>query len=83
MEAKGIDVVTPYGLETARLGHPTVAESGVIRRADELRGELISAFVGLKQGFITADKFLERRQTVTEEQKKLIRRIRSIWFDTR
>ncbi len=39
-------------VETALLGHPAVAESGVIGRPDELRGEVISAFVMLKQGFI-------------------------------
>ena len=43
-------------VETALLGHPAVAESGVIGRPDELRGEVISAFVMLKQGFIPSDK---------------------------
>jgi acetyl-CoA synthetase len=37
-------------VETAFLTHPAVAEAGVIGRADELRGEVISAFVALKQG---------------------------------
>ena len=70
MEAKGIDVVTPYGLETAVLGHPAVAEPGLSGRADELQGEVISAFVVLKQGFTTSNKSLERRQTVTEEAEE-------------
>ncbi len=38
-------------VETAFLTHPAVAESGVIGRPDELRGEVISAFVVLKHGF--------------------------------
>jgi len=37
-------------VETAFLTHPAVAESGVIGRPDELRGEIISAFVVLKNG---------------------------------
>ncbi|MDA3936981.1 MAG: acetate--CoA ligase [Actinomycetota bacterium] len=37
-------------VETAFLMHPSVAESGVIGRPDELRGEVISAFVVLKHG---------------------------------
>jgi acetyl-CoA synthetase len=37
-------------VETAILMHASVAESGVIGRPDELRGEVISAFVVLKQG---------------------------------
>ncbi|MBA4370632.1 MAG: acetyl-CoA synthetase [Coriobacteriaceae bacterium] len=37
-------------VETAFLMHTAVAESGVVGRPDELRGEVISAFVVLKQG---------------------------------
>ena len=37
-------------VETALLGHPAVAEAGVTGRPDELRGEVISAFVALRQG---------------------------------
>ena len=37
-------------VETAFLQHPAVAESGVIGRPDEIRGEVISAFVLLKMG---------------------------------
>ena len=60
MEAKEIDVGTPYGLETALLGHPAVAEPGLIGRADDLRSELTSVFVVRKQGLVLLDKFLER-----------------------
>jgi len=38
-------------VETAFLKHPAVAESGVIGRPEELRGEVISAFVLLKNGY--------------------------------
>jgi len=37
-------------VETAFLRHPAVAEAGVTGRPDELRGQVISAFVVLKQG---------------------------------
>ena len=37
-------------VETAFLQHPAVAEAGVTGRPDPLRGEVISAFVALKQG---------------------------------
>lgn len=37
-------------VETAFLRHPAVAEAGVAGRADQLRGEVISAFVSLKEG---------------------------------
>jgi len=38
-------------VETALLMHSAVAEAGVTGRPDDLRGEVISAFVLLKQGF--------------------------------
>lgn len=37
-------------VETAFLKHPAVAEAGVVGRPDDVRGEVISAFVVLKQG---------------------------------
>ena len=43
-------------VETALLTHPAVAESGVIGRPDELRGEVISAFVVLRQGSIPSEE---------------------------
>ena len=47
-------------VETALLGHSAVAESGVIGRPDELRGEVISAFVVLKQGFIPSPELKQK-----------------------
>lgn len=38
-------------VETALLKHPSVAESGIVGRPDELRGEVIAAFVVLRQGY--------------------------------
>ena len=43
-------------VETALLGHPACAESAVIGRPDELRGEVISAFVVVRQGFTPSDE---------------------------
>jgi acetyl-CoA synthetase len=37
-------------VETAFLKHPAVAEAGVTGRPDELRGEVVAAFVVLRQG---------------------------------
>ena len=42
-------------VETAFLRHPAVAEAGVTGRPDELRGQVISAFVVLKQGRTPSD----------------------------
>ncbi len=54
-------------VETAFLKHPAVAESGVVGRPDELRGEVIVAFVVLKQGYESSE----------ELQKELLSTVRS------
>jgi acetyl-CoA synthetase len=55
-------------VETAFLTHPAVAEAGVTGRPDELRGEVISAFVSLKQGHEPTDALRrELVQTVSRE----------------
>jgi len=43
-------------VETAFLRHPAVAEAGVTGRPDELRGQVISAFVVLKQGRVPSEE---------------------------
>ncbi len=42
-------------VETAFLKHPAVAEAGVTGRPDDLRGEVIAAFVVLKAGHTASD----------------------------
>ena len=42
-------------VETALLTHPAVAESAVIGRPDDLRGEVISAFVVLRQTYVASE----------------------------
>jgi acetyl-CoA synthetase len=42
-------------VETAFLKHAAVAEAGVTGRPDELRGEVISAFIALKDGHEPSD----------------------------
>ncbi|MDA0364701.1 MAG: acetate--CoA ligase [Chloroflexi bacterium] len=55
-------------VESAILRHPAVAEAGVTGRPDELRGEVISAFVVLKRGFEASDALrAEVLQTVRNE----------------
>lgn len=55
-------------VETAFLRHPAVAEAGVTGRPDPVRGEVVSAFVTLKQGY-TPSPELEREllETVRRE----------------
>ena len=55
-------------VETAFLQHAAVAEAGVTGRPDELRGEVISAFVVLKVGHEPSERLREELlQTVRHE----------------
>lgn len=55
-------------VETAFLHHPAVAEAGVTGRPDELRSEVISAFVVLRDGYSPSDDLRkELLDTVRQE----------------
>jgi acetyl-CoA synthetase len=55
-------------VETAFLQHPAVAESGVTGRPDELRGEVLAAFIALKPGFQASSQLAQEcRDTVRRE----------------
>ncbi len=55
-------------VETAFLKHKAVAEAGVTGRPDEVRGEVISAFVALRQGYEPSSELRdELKATVRSE----------------
>jgi acetyl-CoA synthetase len=43
-------LIGPFEVESALMGHPAVAEAGVIGKPDPLMGELVKAFVVLRPG---------------------------------
>ncbi|MGD0116108.1 MAG: acetate--CoA ligase [Dehalococcoidia bacterium] len=60
-------------VETAFLHHPACAEVGVTGRPDELRGEVVSAFVVLKQGLQPSEELRkELLQTVRQQLGALV-----------
>jgi acetyl-CoA synthetase len=56
-------------VETAFLMHPAVTETGVTAHPDELRGEVISAFVVLKQGYEPSEEL--RKELVSTVRNEL------------
>jgi acetyl-CoA synthetase len=56
-------------VETALLTHPAVAEAGVTGRPDEVRGEVISAFVALRQGHAPSEPL--RRELLEAVRREL------------
>jgi acetyl-CoA synthetase len=56
-------------VESALLRHPGVAEAGVTGRPDDLRGEVIAAFVVLRQGFQPSEEL--RREILDTVRQEL------------
>ncbi|MGZ3460621.1 MAG: acetate--CoA ligase, partial [Archangium sp.] len=52
-------LIGPFEVESVLLEHPAVAEAGVIGRPDPIIGEVVKAFVSLKDGY-TPDEALRR-----------------------
>lgn len=51
--------VGPFEVESALVEHPAVAEAGVIGKPDPVRGEIIKAFISLRDGFTPSDELIE------------------------
>jgi acetyl-CoA synthetase len=62
-------LVGPFEVESALLEHPAVAEAGVIGRPDPLAGEVIKAFVSLRDGFVPGEPL--RRELLAHARRRL------------
>jgi len=51
--------VGPFEVESKLLEHPAVAEAGVIGKPDQLRGEIIKAFISLREGYTPSEELKE------------------------
>ncbi|GFN32022.1 acetate--CoA ligase [Paenibacillus xylaniclasticus] len=51
--------VGPFEVESKLVEHPAVAEAGVIGKPDPLRGEIIKAFIALREGYEPSDELKE------------------------
>ncbi|MHB1418729.1 MAG: acetate--CoA ligase [Bacillota bacterium] len=51
--------VGPFEVESKLVEHPAVAEAGVIGKPDPLRGEIIKAFISLREGYQWSDELSE------------------------
>jgi acetyl-CoA synthetase len=62
-------LVGPFEVESVLLEHPAVAEAGVIGRPDPVAGEIIKAFVSLRDGFAPGDEL--RRELLALGRRRL------------
>lgn len=51
--------VGPFEVESKLVEHPAVAEAGVIGKPDPMRGEIIKAFISLREGYTSSDELKE------------------------
>ncbi len=51
--------VGPFEVESKLVEHPAVAEAGVIGKPDPVRGEIIKAFISLREGYEPSDELKE------------------------
>ena len=62
-------LIGPFEVESALMEHPAVAEAAVIGKPDPVAGEIVKAFVALKQGF-AADEAM-RKSLLGHARKRL------------
>jgi acetyl-CoA synthetase len=60
--------VGPFEVESKLVEHPAVGEAGVIGKPDPVRGEIIKAFVALREGYEASDELKEEIQNFVKKE---------------
>jgi len=61
--------IGPFEVESALVEHPAVAEAGVIGKPDPVRGQIIKAFVALRDGYQPSE---ELKKEIAEHVKRTL-----------
>ena len=72
--------ISPFEVESALLEHPAVAESAVVAKPDELRGEIVKAFVVLAADQDANDALAQDIQTFVKQHTAPYKYPREIEF---
>ncbi|UCZ52475.1 acetate--CoA ligase [Bacillus shivajii] len=59
--------VGPFEIESKLVEHPAVAEAGVIGKPDDVRGEIIKAFISLRDGYEASEELKEEIRTFVKK----------------
>ena len=59
--------VGPFEVESKLVEHPAVQEAGVIGKPDPIRGEIIKAFIALREGYEPSDALKEEIRVFVKE----------------
>lgn len=72
--------ISPFEVESTLIEHPAVAEAAVVGKPDELRGEIVKAFVILAKGYTPSDALALELQNFVKEQTAPYKYPREIEF---
>jgi acetyl-CoA synthetase len=62
-------LIGPFEVESALMEHPAVAEAGVIGKPDAVAGEVVKAFVSVKQGVAASEEL--KMQLLAHARRRL------------
>lgn len=72
--------ISPFEVESTLIEHPAVAEAAVVGKPDELRGEIVKAFIILAKGFTASDALALEIQNFVKAQTAPYKYPREIEF---
>ncbi len=72
--------IGPFEIESILIEHPAVEESAVVASPDEIRGEVVKAFVVLTEGYKPSDALVQELQEFVKKQTAPYKYPRKIEF---
>ena len=74
--------IGPFEVESALIEHPAVAESAVVASPDQMRGDIVKAFIILAPGYVGSDELVLSIQDHVRQSTAPYKYPRSVEFVT-
>ncbi len=74
--------ISPFEVESVLLKHPAVKESAVVASPDEIRGEVVKAFIVLRNGFNPSEELIKEIQDFVKKETAPYKYPRKVEFVT-
>jgi acetyl-CoA synthetase/medium-chain acyl-CoA synthetase len=72
--------IGPFEIENVLIEHPAVKESAVVASPDEIRGEVVKAFIVLTEGYMPSDALADDLKNFVKKQTAPYKYPRKIEF---